>query len=128
MHLKQRHPHLQVILSVGGGASADTFPVVASSTILRDNFGRSVRGLIEASGLDGIDSKTPALFLLNLIIALFFDTIKPTAPGRWAVFLLRINEADIVQLSGSTHAPLLKVLTFWHFWRQPGSIFQRTGF
>lgn len=57
MHLKQRHPHLQVILSVGGGASADTFPVVASSTILRDNFGRSVRGLVEASGLDGIDSK-----------------------------------------------------------------------
>lgn len=58
MHLKQRHPHLQVILSVGGGASADTFPVVASNTILRDNFGRSVRGLVEASGLDGIDSKT----------------------------------------------------------------------
>lgn len=56
MHLKQRYPHLQVILSIGGGASAETFPIVASSTILRDNFARSARGLVEASGLDGIDS------------------------------------------------------------------------
>jgi chitinase len=57
MHLKQRYPHLQVVLSVGGGASAETFPVVASNTILRDNFARSARGLVEASGLDGIDSE-----------------------------------------------------------------------
>ncbi|KAK0657138.1 glycoside hydrolase [Cercophora newfieldiana] len=55
MHLKQVYPHLQVVLSVGGGASAETFPVVASNTILRDNFARSARGLVEASGLDGID-------------------------------------------------------------------------
>lgn len=56
MHLKQKHPHLQVVLSVGGGAAADVFPVVASSPVLRDNFARSALGLIEASGLDGIDS------------------------------------------------------------------------
>jgi chitinase len=56
MYLKEQHPHLQVVLSIGGGASADTFPIVASSTLLRDNFARSARGLVEASGLDGIDS------------------------------------------------------------------------
>ncbi|KAK5663576.1 hypothetical protein OQA88_4007 [Cercophora sp. LCS_1] len=55
MHLKQRYPHLQVVLSIGGSASTETFPIVASNTILRDNFARSARGLVEASGLDGID-------------------------------------------------------------------------
>ncbi|KAH9897568.1 glycoside hydrolase [Xylariomycetidae sp. FL2044] len=55
MHLKQLHPHLQVILSIGGGSSIETFPIVASDTLLRDNFARSARGLVEASGLDGID-------------------------------------------------------------------------
>lgn len=57
MHLKQRYRHLQVVLSIGGGDSAETFPIVASSAVLRDNFARSARGLVEASGLDGIDSK-----------------------------------------------------------------------
>ncbi|KAJ4297002.1 hypothetical protein N0V88_003918 [Collariella sp. IMI 366227] len=55
MHLKQRYPHLQVVLSIGGGGSAETFPVVASNAVLRDNFARSARGLVEASGLDGVD-------------------------------------------------------------------------
>lgn len=55
MHLKQKHRHLQVILSVGGANAAAVFPVVAASTLSRDNFARSARGLVEASGLDGID-------------------------------------------------------------------------
>ncbi|KAK4218281.1 endochitinase B1 [Rhypophila decipiens] len=55
MHLKQRFPHLQVILSIGGASSAETYPVVASNAVLRDNFARAARGLVEASGLDGID-------------------------------------------------------------------------
>ena len=57
MHLKQKHPHLQVVLSIGGGAATEVFPIVAGNTLLRDNFARSALGLIEASGLDGIDSK-----------------------------------------------------------------------
>lgn len=56
MHLKQKHPHLRVILSIGGGQSSQVFPTIAASAVLRDNFGRSARGLVEASGLDGIDS------------------------------------------------------------------------
>ncbi|KAI1774524.1 glycoside hydrolase family 18 protein [Hypoxylon cercidicola] len=55
MHLKQKHPHLRVTLSIGGGTSNETFPLVASNALLRENFARSVRGLVEASGLDGID-------------------------------------------------------------------------
>ncbi|KAJ9151780.1 Endochitinase B1 [Pleurostoma richardsiae] len=55
MHLKQKHPHLQVVLSIGGSSSTEILPIVASDTILRDNFARSARGLVEASGLDGID-------------------------------------------------------------------------
>lgn len=57
MHLKQKYPHLRVSLSIGGGSSAASFPVVASSTLSRDNFARSAKGLIDASGLDGIDSQ-----------------------------------------------------------------------
>ena len=57
MHLKQRHPHLRVLLSIGGGSSAETFPLVANSPVLRDNFARSAKGLVEASGFDGIDGK-----------------------------------------------------------------------
>lgn len=60
MHLKQKYPHLQVVLSIGGGASSETFTLVASSAILRDNFAQSARGLVEASGLDGIDSMAPS--------------------------------------------------------------------
>lgn len=56
MHLKQKHPHLQVVLSIGGGRSSALFPVVAGTTLCRDNFARSAKGLVEASGLDGIDS------------------------------------------------------------------------
>lgn len=58
MHLKQRYPHLQVVLSIGGGESAETFPIVASNAVLRDNFARSARGLVDASGLDGIDRES----------------------------------------------------------------------
>lgn len=55
IHLKQIHPHLQVILSVGGGSCSGIFPAIASNALLRDNFARSAFGLVEASGLDGID-------------------------------------------------------------------------
>lgn len=55
MHLKQLHAHLQVVLSIGGAAAADVFPTVASNAMLRHNFARSARDLVEASGLDGID-------------------------------------------------------------------------
>jgi chitinase len=55
--IKQQTPHLKVILSIGGGASSQNFAAVAASAALRDNFGRSARGLVTASGLDGIDSK-----------------------------------------------------------------------
>lgn len=55
MHLKQKHPHLQVVLSIGGSQSSHIFPTMASSAASRDNFARSARGLVEASGLDGID-------------------------------------------------------------------------
>lgn len=56
MRLKQEHGYLKLILSIGGGAASQNFPTVAASAATRDNFGRSARGLVEASGFDGIDS------------------------------------------------------------------------
>ena len=57
MRLKQQHEHLQLILSIGGGAASQNFPIVAASAATRDNFGKSARDLVEASGFQGIDSK-----------------------------------------------------------------------
>lgn len=57
MKLKQEKPHLKVILSIGGGGASQNFAAVAASAATRDNFGRSARGLVDASGLDGIDSE-----------------------------------------------------------------------
>lgn len=57
MRLKQQHEYLKVILSIGGGAASQNFAAVASSAVTRDNFGQSAKGLVEASGFDGIDSK-----------------------------------------------------------------------
>jgi chitinase len=58
LQLKQQHPHLRVLLSIGGGTTSSIYPSVASDATLRTNFARSVLGLVEASGLDGIDSES----------------------------------------------------------------------
>lgn len=55
--IKREKPHLQVILSIGGGGASQNFAAVAASAVLRDNFGKSARELVLAAGLDGIDSK-----------------------------------------------------------------------
>jgi chitinase len=57
MRLKLQHEHLQIILSVGGGAGSQNFATVAASAVTRDNFGKSARGLVEACGFQGIDSE-----------------------------------------------------------------------
>lgn len=57
LRLKQEHEYLKLILSIGGGNASQNFATVASSASTRDNFGRSARGLVDASGFDGIDSK-----------------------------------------------------------------------
>jgi len=59
MRLKHQHEHLQVILSVGGGAASQNFQTVAASAATRDNFGKAARGLVEACGFQGIDSMSP---------------------------------------------------------------------
>ncbi|OAA62694.1 chitinase 18-3 [Niveomyces insectorum RCEF 264] len=56
MHLKDQHPHLTVVLSVGGGDSASIFPVVASDPVRRNNFAVSISTIIKTSEwLDGVD-------------------------------------------------------------------------
>lgn len=53
--LKKRHHHLKLILSIGGGGASQNFPFMASNTTTRENFARSAKSLIDASGFDGID-------------------------------------------------------------------------
>ncbi len=57
LRLKQEHEYLKLVLSIGGGAASQNFAAVAASAATRDNFGRSAKGLVEASGFDGIDSE-----------------------------------------------------------------------
>jgi GH18 family chitinase len=63
MALKREKPHLKVLLSIGGGAASHNFAAVAASAALRDNFGKSAKGLVTASGLDGIDSEPDSILL-----------------------------------------------------------------
>lgn len=58
IRLKQQHEYLKLILSIGGAGGSQNFAAIASNTVTRDNFGRSAKGLVEASGFDGIDSKS----------------------------------------------------------------------
>ncbi|KHN96854.1 chitinase 18-3 [Metarhizium album ARSEF 1941] len=44
-----------VVLSLGGATCSSVFPAVAGNAHLRENLARSALGLVEASGLDGID-------------------------------------------------------------------------
>jgi chitinase len=61
MRLKEQYKYLKLILSIGGGGASQNFAAVAASAVSRDNFGRSAKGLVEASGFDGIDSKCAVL-------------------------------------------------------------------
>ena len=58
-HLKKKHPHLHVVLSIGGDAAAEAYPVVAANATFRNHFARTALSLIEACGLDGIDREFP---------------------------------------------------------------------
>lgn len=74
LRLKAKHSHLKLILSIGGGAGSQNFAAVAATAATRDNFGQSIRGLVDASGFDGIDSK---LVLLSHITHTAYDVIGP---------------------------------------------------
>ncbi len=55
--IKTRYPHIKTIISLGGGGeSSASFPIVASDGILRSTFARNARHIVDAYGLDGIDS------------------------------------------------------------------------
>ena len=56
--LKQTHEHLRVVLSIGGGGQGSQhFPAVSQTEYSRQNFAQSARGIVDAHGFDGIDSK-----------------------------------------------------------------------
>ena len=56
--LRTRYPNIKTILSVGGGGEGSApFPAVASNGIVRSSFAQSARQIVDAFGLDGIDSK-----------------------------------------------------------------------
>jgi chitinase len=59
MRLKEKHEHLQLILSIGGANASQNFARVAANAVTRDNFGKSAKGIVDASGFDGIDSMSP---------------------------------------------------------------------
>lgn len=107
MRLKQQHEHLRVILSIGGGNSSRNFPVVAASALTRDNFGRSARGLVEASGFDGIDidwehpsDPEKGRNFLALLAAVRihlpdeFLLIAALPAGRWVLQNIDLNKAQ----------------------------------
>ena len=62
--LKTQYPKLKTVLSVGGGGEGSApFPAVASNGIVRSSFAQSARQIVDAFGLDGIDSKSSLDYL-----------------------------------------------------------------
>lgn len=58
--LRREHPHLKVILSIGGGGKGgEHFACVASDPKKRANFATTARELCDHYSLDGIDSSSP---------------------------------------------------------------------
>lgn len=53
--LKQQHPHLKVLLSIGGAAQSTHFTIAAASGSSRQHFAQTAIQLVTAAGLDGID-------------------------------------------------------------------------
>jgi chitinase len=56
MVLKEEHPHLKVLLSIGGANSSQNFAAVAATAARRDNFAKSANLLVREARLDGVDS------------------------------------------------------------------------
>lgn len=55
--IKTRYPHIKAILSLGGEGVSAPFAAVACDGIIRSMFAQNARQIVDAYGLDGIDSK-----------------------------------------------------------------------
>jgi chitinase len=87
IQIKERHEYLKLILSIGGGAASQNFAAVAASAATRDNFGRSARGLVEASGFDGIDSESFIQLWDLPLTSIQVDWEHPSDPEQGRNFL-----------------------------------------
>ncbi|KFY05596.1 hypothetical protein V492_08422 [Pseudogymnoascus sp. VKM F-4246] len=55
MVLKEKFPHLKVLLSIGGVDSSQSFRILSETAARRDNFAKSANLLVREARLDGID-------------------------------------------------------------------------
>lgn len=53
--LKQKHPHLKTLISIGGWTLSDTFSSLANNSAARSNFVRNAIDFCKRYGFDGID-------------------------------------------------------------------------
>ena len=67
--LKRQNPHIETLLSVGGGSGSANFPAVAARFQGRESFARTTRELVERFALDLIDSKSPYTHSSSLLIS-----------------------------------------------------------
>jgi len=61
--LKREHPHLKVVLSVGGSSGSSTFPVLAAQDASRRKFASTAKDLVERYGFDGLDGMSQYIIL-----------------------------------------------------------------
>lgn len=52
---KQSHPHLKVVLSIGGGSGSPPFPKLAADPVARTRLAEQCREFVDQHDLDGID-------------------------------------------------------------------------
>jgi len=81
---KQSHPHLRLLLSIGGSSGSSTFAEVASSAVTRDTFAASARQFIDKYNFDGVDSKYMHPSSLSRIHSSLNPSLTPVvSPVDW---------------------------------------------
>ena len=73
--LKQQHPNLQVLISVGGASHSTNFPAAAANPTILGHFVQSCLQFMKQNGFDGIDIdwEYPVAAQAQNVVALFTE-------------------------------------------------------
>ncbi|KAF5539030.1 chitinase 1 [Fusarium mexicanum] len=81
--LKDQHPHIKTLVSIGGGSSSNEFPALAASKAARQTFAREIKEFCDAHHFDGVDIdwEHPQTPEAGQNYVLYLQAIRETMPA-----------------------------------------------
>ncbi|KAF5689185.1 chitinase 1 [Fusarium circinatum] len=81
--LKDQHPHVKTLVSIGGGSSSKEFPALAASKAARQTFAREMKEFCDAHHFDGVDIdwEHPQTPEAGKNYVLYLQAIRETMPA-----------------------------------------------